>query len=242
MKGNERIAEILTEEYGIASLEPFEEIEYEIERYSEKVSRVKIRSKTGRMFCCPVYAMFDGYHMSWYGDYGFWGFDCTWETDVTNLAYNSPYYQLEKLVSRNRTEFNDEQCENELMMLIKRGDWYKYDLTDEQKKRFDEFMKKSYDYIGDADEDCLYEHDELCEKLKELKNATVDESDWRYRLRWLEFTETDFYSIFGCEEYEMYNIGNKEPCRFFIILYMLSVVANTEKSLQAHPTEKGGAE
>ncbi len=77
MKGNAAIAEILKKDYDIDDITPFEEIDYEIIRYSDEVSKVKIQSKTGRRFCCPVYAIFDGYHMSWYGDYGFWGFCCT---------------------------------------------------------------------------------------------------------------------------------------------------------------------
>ena len=228
MKGNENIAKILKDDYGIDDLTPYEEIEYEIEHYTEEISRVKIQSKTGRCFCCPVYAMFDGYHMSWYGDYGFWGFDCTWKTNITNLAYNSPYYQLEKLVSRERAEFNEEQCENKLLKRIKESTWYTYDLTDEQKTRFDEFMKEPYDLI--FSDDCLYEYESECEMLKSLKNATENEYMWIASLYNLK--ESDF-DLLDCEEYELYDIGKKAPCRFFIILYMLSVVANSE-------SEKGG--
>ena len=228
MKGNATIAEILKEEYDINDLTPYEDIEYEIDNYSDEISRVKIQSKSGRNFCCPVYAMFDGHHMSWYGDYGFWGFDCTWKTNITNLAYNSPYYQLEKLVSRERAEFNEEQCENKLLKRIKESTWYTYDLTDEQKTRFDEFMKEPYDLI--FSDDCLYEYESECEMLKSLKNATENEYMWIASLYNLK--ESDF-NLLDCEEYELYDIGKKAPCRFFIILYMLSVVANSE-------SEKGG--
>ena len=140
MKGNETIAKILHEKYDIKDLTPYEEIEYEIEQFTEEISRVKIQSKTGRNFCCPVYALFDGYHMSWYGDYGFWGFDCTWKTDITNLAYNSPYYQLEKLESRDREEFDEDKCSKDFLKLIKEGDWYNYDLDEDQRKRLDVFI------------------------------------------------------------------------------------------------------
>ena len=228
MKGNATIAEILKDEYDISDLTPYEEIEYEIDNYSDEISRVKIQSKSGRNFCCPVYAMFDGHHMSWYGDYGFWGFDCTWKTNITNLAYNSPYYQLEKLVSRERAEFNEEQCENKLLKRIKESTWYTYDLTDEQKTRFDEFMKEPYDLI--FSDDCLYEYESECEMLKSLKNATENEYMWIASLYNLK--ESDF-NLLDCEEYELYDIGKKAPYRFFIILYMLSVVANSE-------SEKGG--
>lgn len=239
MKGNQNIAQILKDDYDISDLSPYEEIEYEIEHYTDEISRVKIQSKTGRSFWCPVYAMFDGYHMSWYGDYDFWGFSCTWKTNISNLAYNSPYYQLEKLESRERTEFNEEHCEKEFLKLIKEGDWYTYDLSEEQRTSFDKFIEEKYTSYVD-DEDCLYEVAEICEDLKTLKEAANNEYDWVFRLNESDFNEHDYYNIFGCEEYQLYDIGKKAPCRFFIILYMLSVVANIEKSLQDHPTEKGG--
>ena len=226
MKGNAIIAEILQKEYGIKDLTPYEEIKYEIQHFSEEISRVKITSKTGRSFCCPVYAMFDGYHMSWYGDYGAYVFCCTWKTNVMNLAYQSPYYQLEKLESTEREEFNEEECSKQLIKLIKEGDWYNYDLDEEQKKRFDVFISDNWDYISYYD-DVLSEHKDLCETLKELKDATQDKYDWVAKLRSINFEE-DLSNVFEVEEYELYSIGNKAPLRFFIILYMLSVVANAE--------------
>ena len=237
MKGNIVIAEILKNEYDITDLTPFEEIEYEIEQYSEEVSRVKIQSKTGRRFCCPVYAMFDGYHMYWYGDYGFWGFRCTWKTNVSNLTYNSPYYQLEKLVSRRRTEFDTGQCEKKFLELIKENDWYNVDLTAEQRESFDDFMDDCWNDFVYCDS-CLSEIDELCEKLKTLMNATSSEVDWNYRVSTIDLSESETYNIFGCADYELYDIGQKEPSRFFIILYMLSVVANAIKEEE----EKGGVD
>lgn len=226
MKGNARIAEILQKEYDVKSLTPYEEIEYEIEHFSEELSRVKIKSKTGANFCCPVYAMFDGYHMSWYGDYGFFGFCCTWKTNLMNLAYGSPYYQLEKLESTDREEFNEEECAKQLLKLIREGDWYNYDLDEEQKKRFDKFISDDWDYIPYRD-DVLSEHKDTCEQLKELMNATQDKYDWVAKLRNTDFEEY-LSNVFECEEYELYSIGNKAPVRFFIILYMLSVVAKME--------------
>lgn len=225
-KGSTTVAEILMNEYGVGDLTPYEEIDYEICSYTDEISRVKIQSKSGRNFCCPVYAMFDGYHMSWYGDYGFWGFCCTWKTNVMNLAYNSPYYQLEKLESRDRVEFDDNKCAKELLKLIKEGYWYNDDLTEEQQKRFDEFISTDFDYISYYD-DVLSEHKDVCEKLKDLLNATQDEYSWVAELRHTNFEE-DLSNVFEYEEYELYNIGKKPDCRFFIILYMLSVVAKAE--------------
>ena len=62
-----------------------------------------------------------------------------------------------------------------------------------------------------------------------MKNATHDETDWYSALGRNNLDESDIYEIFGCEEYELYTIGNKVPGRFFIILYMLSIVAEAEK-------------
>lgn len=226
MKGNAIIAEILQKDYGIKDLTGYEEIEYEIQRFTDEISRVKIKSKSENSFCCPVYALFDGYHMSWYGDYGSFVFDCTWKTDIMNLAYQSPYYQLEKLDSRKRYSFDSETCEKQFLKLIKEGDFYNEDLTEEQRKRFDEYISESIDFI--SYDDILYEHEEVCEAIKRLYRATGDEYEWVAEIRNNDLEEDDFYNVFGCADYEIYGIGNKAPLRFFIILYLLSVVANME--------------
>jgi len=75
----------------------------------------------------------------------------------------------------------------------------------------------------------LYEYEDTCEALKELYEATNDKYEWVSALRKCNF-EDDLYSVFNCEEYELYNIGDKAPVRFFIILYMLSVVASLEEA------------
>lgn len=224
MKGNAIIAEILQKDYGIKDLTDYEEIEYEIQRFTDEISRVKIKSKSKKSFCCPVYALFDGYHMSWYGDYGSFVFDCTWKTNIMNLAYQSPYYQLEKLDSRKRYSFDSETCEKQFLKLIKEGDFYNDDLTEEQRKRFDEYISESLDFI--SYDDILSEHEEVCEAIKRLYRATGDEYEWVAEIRNNDLEEDDFYNVFGCADYEIYDIGNKAPLRFFIILYLLSVVAN----------------
>lgn len=227
MKGDSNIADILQKEYNLDDLTPWEEIDYEIQHFTDEMSRVKITSKSGRSFCCPVYAMFDSYNMSWYGDYGFWGFNCTWKTNVMNLAYNSPYYQLEKLESRERTEFNGQECSKNLLKAVKEANWYNYDLDEEQQKRFEEYLETEFDYIDS--EDVLSEHEETCELIKDLLRNSYSESDWSYTLSRLDIGIDELYSIFDCEQYELYQMGQKEPVRFFIILYMLSVVKNLEE-------------
>jgi hypothetical protein len=236
MKGDSNIADILQKEYNIVDLTPWEEIDYEIQHFTDEISRVKITSKSDRSFCCPVYAMFDGYNMSWYGNYGFWGFNCTWKTNVMNLAYNSPYYQLEKLESREHTEFNEEYCAKNLLKAVKEGNWYEYDLDKEQQTRFEEYISTEFDYI--YSDDVLSEHEETCELIKELMDSSHCESDWNYRVSRLDFERDDLYSIFDCEQYELYQMGQKEPVRFFIILYMLSVVNNLEEERLKNEIQK----
>ena len=229
MKGSDRLGEILQKEYGVKDLTKYEDITYEIKRFTDKVSRVTIISN--KKIFAPVYAMFDRWFMQWYGDYGSWGFRCTWDTDVMNLAYESPYYQLEKLESRKRTEFDDDVCRENLIKKIKESSFYEYDLTEDEKSRFDTFIEDRYDtYIDYEDE--LYGYREDCEKIKELVNATGDEFEWISAVRHSDFTKEDYTYFFGCDEYELYDIGQKEPARFFIILYLLSVVCESEKAFQ----------
>lgn len=234
MKGNERIAEILTTEYGRKSLAAWEDIEYTIERFNERVSRVKITSRTGDKFCMPVYAMFDGPHMAWYGDYGSFVFCCTWDTDVTNLAYESPYYQLEKLNSRDRDEWDEKECERRFFELLREGDWYQYTLDDDQRARFDEFVKTDYDFIDYKD--VLFEHKDLCDDLIGLYSNHEDYIEWVSALRHTSLSDEDIYHVFNVEPYELYDIGKKPPIQYFIILYMLSVVANTERERSENGT------
>ncbi len=229
MKGHKRIAEILQEEYGVKDFTKYEDITYKIERFTDKVSRVTIRSN--KKIFAPVYAMFDRWFMGWYGDYGSWGFCCTWDTDVMNLAYESPYYQLEKLESRERTEFDEDVCRENLIKKIKESVFYEYDLTEEEKANFDTFIEDPYnDYLDYDDE--LYAQKEICEKLKALWNAAGDQYEWISAVRNIDFTQEECSYFFGCEAYELYGIGQKEPARFFIILYLLSVVCESEKALQ----------
>lgn len=225
MKGHLTIAEILQKEYDIKNFTRYEEIDYEIETFTDEISRVKITSKNDSF--CPVYAMFDGYNMSWYGDYGFWGFNCTWKTNIMNLAYQSPYYQLEKLEFGKRKLFDEQECKKALLKNIREGDWFNNDLSEEQQKCFEDYISSSSYYI-DSD-DVLYEYEEICEILKDLYDAAEDEYDWIATIRNCDFLEKNLDTVFTCEEWELYNIGEKAPARFFIVLYMLSVVANSEK-------------
>lgn len=226
-KGNSAIAEILKKEYNIKNLSPFEEIDWEITEFSDTVSRVKITSKTGAGFCCPVYAMFDGSHVAFYGDYGDWLSNCTWDANVYNLRYNSPYYQLEKLEHTKQKEFNNEKCVDELLKIVRESQWYD-DLTLLQQEEFEKNIKEGNSII--CYEDALYEYEDVVNEIMSLYSAAQEsETEWFWALRNVDSEIIE--NIFGYEEYELYNIGNKAPGRFFIILYMLSVVANAEKEV-----------
>lgn len=76
----------------------------------------------------------------------------------------------------------------------------------------------------------LYEYEEICETLKDLYNATNDEYDWISEIRNCDFEEKNLDTVFNYDEWEFYEFGKKPPIRFFTILYMLSVVANSEEA------------
>lgn len=231
----EYIANILEKEYGIKNLSAFERFSYQLDTLAEGVSRIKITpDKDNPKFCCPVYAIFDGYNMAWYGDFGFWGFNCTWETNLFNLPYENPHYLLEKLVSRERKEFDAGTCQKELLKLIHESEFYN-NLSDEQKTRFDEYIDGSFSYI--LSDDALYEHADTCEELYDLfRKAGSEERDYISAVDTIDskisFDDIPYeaYELFGCDEcYELYTIGHIVPVRYFIILYLLSIAYEREK-------------
>lgn len=224
MKGSKQIADILKNEYGVKNLKAYEEIDWKITEFSDTVSRVKITSRTGASFCCPVYAMFDGSHVAFYGNCGDWLLNCTWDANVHNLKYNSPYYQLEKLEYSKQKEFSSEKCVSELLKLVREGPWYA-DLTEEQVEAFEEIIK---DYTCILSGEILYEYEDIVEEIASLIYA-ANENEFEWYLAVSKVDNEIIDTVFGCEYYELYDIGNKPPVRIFIILYMLSVVANTEK-------------
>ena len=227
-KGKEIIGEILNNEYSIKNLKKFEDIEYTIEKFTDKVSKVTIKSLNETF--TYVSAIFDGYNMHWSGDYGHWSFNCTWETNLQNLSYCSPYYQLEKLKVPSREEFDEEKCKQELLELIKDGPFYEELETDEMIERFEEYIEEPLDYIS-MDEP-LYEYEDTCEAIKKLYDAAQEsEYEWFSAIRSID--SDDFEQIFNCEEYELYNLGKKAPGRFFIILYLLCIVAEREANKEA---------
>ena len=99
-------------------------------------------------------------------------------------------------------------------------------MNEEQKTRFTEFISNSYDFIGS--DDVLLEHEDICEELKNLIRSTGSESEWICAVNNTDFENSGISEIFDCEQYEFYDIGKKVPGQYFIILYMLSVVANIE--------------
>lgn len=224
-KGNAYIAEILMQEYGVKDLTCWEDIHYELQNLADGIQRVKITSPESKGgFWCPVYAMFDGYHMCWYGDYGSFVFDCTWKVNICNIAYGSPYYQLEKLRNRRQREFDGVKCREELLKVIKEGTWYKADLSDEQRTHLDNYLEVPYCSI--CYDDALYEHEETCEWLKNLLNSTDNEYEWVAAVNKMD---QEMLDIVECEHSDLFDMGQKPPIQFFIMLYLLSVVANAEK-------------
>lgn len=69
--------------------------------------------------------------------------------------------------------------------------------------------------------------------------ATANEFSWISKINNCDFEEKDLNTVFNCEEYELYEIGKKAPVRYFIILYMLSVVANLEEAKRKESEVQG---
>ena len=227
-KAKKIIGEILTDEYAIKNLKKFEEIEYTVEKFTDKLSKVTIKSLNETF--TYVSAIFDGYNMHWSGDYGHWSFNCTWETNLQNLAYYSPYYQLEKLQAPLREVFDKDQCAEKLLELLREGPFYEALDEDVNIQRFEEYLKDSFDYI--SMDEYLYEYEDTCEAIKKLYGAAQEsEYEWFSAIRNID--SDNFEQIFNCEEYELYNLGKKAPGRFFIILYLLCIVAEREANKEA---------
>lgn len=235
MIGNERIAKILIEDYNVGNIELFDDISYEITELDDNVSRVKITSNNQIKFCCPIYAMFDHNYMMWYGDYGEFVFNCTWDTNVNNLPYESPYYQLEKLKVPKKTKFNSYKCRNEILDTLHNSLFYKEDLNETQRMELNEFLNDDWADIIYYDSP-LYVYEDECETLKNILSHTYDEFDWFGAIS--NISEEDLNHIFDCEYCEMYDWGQEPPANYFIILYMLSVVAAKESEKKANERAK----
>lgn len=165
-----------------------------------------------------------------YGDYGEWMFRCTWDANVYNLRYNSPYYQLEKLEREKRDEYNDKQCVRQLLELVREGNWYQ-ELPEKQKEIFDKNTEEKNCWSNTmwwTDDDVLYEYEDECSEIDSLLSAAwCDEFAWYAALENANANVCEY--VFGRDFCELYNLGRKTPVRPIILLYMLSVVANAGK-------------
>jgi hypothetical protein len=89
---NEYILEKCKKEYPAVET-VLSEIKYSIEEYGH-IEKIKF---TFGNDCCPIYCLCDGRYMMWYGDHGSFTFDCTWQTSLMKIPFNSPHYLFEKL-------------------------------------------------------------------------------------------------------------------------------------------------
>lgn len=215
MKGNKDIAGILKERQ--VSPDMFQDLTYTITKF-DGIERTRIDMKGG----CPIFCLCDGYYMSWYGDYGSMGFDCSWKTSIENLPYQSPHYMYEKMDLLSRTpgrfkEFDCNLCKKELLDSIRESSGFE-DLNEiEQDQVMSYITDNSAYWVPDSLKD--YE-----EELEELHNcyhaACEDEYAWVDAVRKL----SDENSFLCCETYDMYNFGMQVPTYFFIVFYVLSIV------------------
>lgn len=214
MKGNTAIAEILTKRGINTAL--FENLKYEVTKFGD-IERTKIEVEHG----FPIYCLCDGYYMSWYGDYGSFGFDCTWRTSIENLPYQSPHYMYEKMDllskgSGNFKEFDSNKCRKELLETIMDSDSFQ-ELDELDQEKVIKYIQCPY---CDIDESLKYEEDELDELKTCYMAAGEDEYSWVNAVREV----SDSNTFISCESYAMYDFGMQLPTYFFIVFYVLSIV------------------
>lgn len=221
MKGNKNIAEILTKR-GI-NVELFQNLKYSVTKFDDvngnSIERTKIELERG----FPIYCLCDGYYMSWYGDYGSLGFDCTWKTSITNLPYQSPHYMYEKLdllskAPGNFKEFDGDLCRKELIETVKESSGYE-ELDEVEQEKLLDYIRSPYSDIPD---ELKYEEDELDEIRDCYFAASEDEYSFVNAVREI----SDNNTFISCESYDMYNFGMQVPTYFFIIFYVLSIVSD----------------
>ena len=226
-KGNQILAEMLLDE----KIDPKhidEDISYNVEKLTENITKITFRGMDPMK--CPCYCLFDGRYMMWYGDYGSFTFDCTWNPNLSNLPYNSPYYMWEKYDGPSRhkvKEWSSELCRKELLENVKSTYTFEYDLTEKQRKDFISFLENGYWYLLDNYKSLRKYEDEVKAVKKVYDAANEDQIEYISAVR--DFND-DSNSLLDNTDCEIYSYGEKLPLRFLMIFYKLSCINNIERN------------
>ena len=219
LKGNETLAQMI--EARGCNPEIFQRLTYGTVKIDDSIERTTVRFSESLM--CPIHCLCDGYYMSWYGDYGGLTFECSWKTSVTNLPYQSPYYLYEKVdvLSKHQSilkEFNSALCRKNLLKCIQDSDGYD-ELEDSLK---DELIEYITNYYGVYLSEELEEYEKEVDELQQCYAAAgEDQTSWVSSVREV----SDDNRFISCEVYDLYDIGDELPLSYFIVLYVLSIVA-----------------
>ena len=219
--GNQILAEMLLDE----KIDPEsidKDITYKIEKLSDDMTKL-IFSGPDPMRC-PCYCIFDGRYMLWYGDYGSFTFDCTWNTTIHNLPYGSPYYMWEKYdgPSKHKVKERDSAlCKKELLDNLKSTYIYEEELTKKQRKDLIDYIDSEWYSL--RNHKSLEKYEDYVQEVSEIFSA-ADEDQIEYINKVRNFNEDNPFLDNG--DYELYSYGEKLPTRFLILFYKLSCISN----------------
>lgn len=221
MRGNEQIAKILLDNYGVNVGNYYDKLTWEITT-DNQVERVTI-TFPARNPVNNAYCLCDGNWMLWYGDYGAFSFNCTWKASVKNIPAASPYYLWEKYESVNKhdqKEWSSARCMTSLLNTIRQSSGYE-DLSEEQRSDLEDCLNNPFNSVWEYDS--LEEHEEYLNQVVELfRAACEDRIEFQYKVREVE----DDNNFIAAEVHDLYDIGDMLPKAFFILLYIFSIVQN----------------
>ena len=218
MEINPYILEQCKKEYpNVATV--LDKIEYTISDYGH-MQRIKF---TFGNDCCPIYCLCDGRYMMWYGDHGSFTFDCTWQTSLSKIPFNSPHYLFEKLdkfgARGTGLVWNPTLAKKRLLEYIYETSWWEEEIEsdlvrEEIKALFEGPAYKDSFYYKTGDQD-----DEMLDAIKDLINET--DNEWRFASKLNDMPES--YPI-SSDDYELYECGNEISCHFWFILLGLNYI------------------
>ena len=205
---------------------PLDTIKYEIEKFG---SIEKVTIKFGEQLMCPIYCICDSHYMHWYGDHGSFSFDCTWNTSIFNIPFNSPNYLFEKfdvtsIAGGAGKAFNSEECEEKVLQYIYESDWYQ-ELDGYDKSRIKGYLT-SEKWHPDIDDYHLSSNvdKDIVEKMRDLVISAYDRFEYITTLRDMP-DEGPF-----CDCYDLYNAGEIISPHFWFILRCLKEVVDREQT------------
>ena len=202
-------------------------INYKIEKLSDNVEKTSFNIDGG----CPIYCMCDGRHMMWYGDHGSFTFDCTWQTSLMKIPFQSPYYLFEKLDKSGARGtglvWNPTLAKKCLLEYIYETSWWEEEIESDAVR---EQIKELFE--GPAYKDSFYyktgdQDDEMLDAIKDLINATENESLFAAKLNEM----SDNYPI-SSNDYDLYDCGNEISYHFWFILMCLNWIYDREVEKQ----------